>query len=167
MSMIMQYVRIRADELGTLRRLLVDDPDGAFDYVDALADGADEDVPARESRSLDTDRAWAAIDYLLTRSGPRQVDVTHGGVRLTEDEWGSEAPRYLDPDEVALAAADLTAVGFDRLAVHFDPNAMADVYPEIWTNDWARSYLRDWYETLTAFFQHAAAEHDGMIAYLA
>src|SRR4051812_17322211 len=64
-GMIMQYVRIRADELATLRRLLVEDPNGAFDYVDALADGGEEDVPAQESRALDTDRAWAAIDYLL------------------------------------------------------------------------------------------------------
>jgi hypothetical protein len=165
-GMIMQYVRIRADELATLRRLLVEDPNGAFDYVDALADGGDEDVPAQESRALDTDRAWAAIDYLLTRSGPRPVDVTRGGERLTEDEWGSEAPRYLAPDQVALAAADLEA-GFDRLAPHFDPTAMAQVYPQIWANDWAQAYLRDWYEALTAFFQHAAAEHDGVIAYLA
>jgi len=164
--MIMQYVRIRADELDTLRQLLVDDPNGAFDYVDALADGDDEDVPAQESRALDTDKAWAAIDYLLTRSGPRPVDVTHGGERLTEDEWGSEAPRYLDPQQVALAAADLGA-GFDRLAAHFDPTAMAGVYPGIWTEDGAQAYLRNWYDALSSFFRHAAAEHDGVIAYLA
>src|SRR3954469_18016571 len=88
LGMIMQYVRIRRDEFDTLRRLLVEDANGAFDFVDALADGSADDVPARESRSLDTDRAWAAISYLLDQSGPRAVDVVHGGARLTEDEWG-------------------------------------------------------------------------------
>jgi Domain of unknown function (DUF1877) len=165
-NLIMEYVRIRADEYADLRRLLVDDPDGAFDFVDALADGSAEDVPAQESRSMDTDRSWAAIGYLLGRAGPRPVDVIRGGTRLTEDEWGSEPPRYLDPAEVALAAADLADIPFDQLAAHYDPAAMAEVYPGIWANDWAQPYLRDWYQRITAFFQHAAGEHDGMIAYL-
>lgn len=167
--MIMQYVRIRADELATLRGLLAADADRAYEYVDELADADDPSgagLTAERSRSLDTDKSWAGLSFLLDRAGPPPVDVIRGGDVLTEDEWGYEPPRYLNAEQVGLAAAYLDATPFYRLAERFDPAAMTDVYPRIWDEDDALTYLRGWYEPLTRFFQHAAADRDGMIIYL-
>lgn len=170
MSMIMQYIRIRDEELATLRAMLVAERNRAFDYADELADGDDEGVPAERSRSLDTDKSWDAIAFLLRRyreqAGDEAVDVVHGGIRLTEDEWGYESPRYLTPDEVRRGASQLDAVPFERLAVYFEPALMSKVYPQIWADDDALAYLRDWYAHLAAFFRHAAADRDGMIVFL-
>jgi hypothetical protein len=167
-SMIMQYVRIRGDELVTLRRLLSDDGDKAYEYVDELADAetASHAVPAEQSRSIDTDKSWDGLSFLLKRVGPAPVDVVHGGAVLTSDEWGYGPPRYLSPDEVSRAAAHLDGTPFYRLAEHFDPAAMTEVYPRVWDSDDALTYLRGWYEPLTRFFKHAAAERDGMVIYL-
>jgi len=166
MSMIMQYIRIRDEELSTLRRLLTEDPDGAFEYADELADGSDEDVPAEQSRSLDTDKTWDAMAFLLHRAGEPAVDVVRGGTPLTEDDWGYEPPRYLSPDQVSRAASDLDATPFYRLAMLFDPDRMTGIYPGIWHDHDALTYLRGWYERLTTFFRHAAADRDGMLIFL-
>ena len=164
--MIMQYIRIRDEELVTLRRLLTDDPDGAFEYADELADGAGEDVPVEQSRSLDTDKTWDAMAFLLNRAGPPAVCVVRGGTPLTGDDWGYEPPRYLTPDQVSAAASQLDAMPFDLLAKQFDPDQMTDVYPRIWHDHGALSYLRAWYERLARFFRHAATHRDGMIIFL-
>ncbi len=164
MSMIMQYIRIRDTELVRLRKLLAQDPDRAFDYADELADGAADDVPAERSRSLDTDKAWDGLAFLIHRVGEPTVCVVHGGQSLTEDQWGYEPPRYLTPEQVSRAAAEL--LPFDRLAEHFAPEEMNQVYPQIWHSEDAVDYLRAWYERLVTFFHHAAAERDGMIIFL-
>jgi hypothetical protein len=166
MSMIMQYVRIRETELTRLRTLLTAQPNRAYDYVDELADEDGDDVPAVLSRSIDTDKAWAGHDFLLHRAGA-PVDVVHGGLRLTDDEWGYEPPRYLSPSEVATAAAFLAGTPFTALEPHFDPPAMVGVYPEIWDEGLgALEYLRSWYEPLAAFLGHAATDGDGVIVFL-
>jgi hypothetical protein len=166
MSMIMQYIRIRDEELVTLRELLADDPDGAFEYADELADGADEDVPAEHSRGLDTDKTWDAMAFLLHRANEPAVCVVRGGSRLTDDEWGYEPPRYLTPDQVSTAASHLDATPFYRLAEQFDPDQMTGVYPNVWHDHDVLGYLQGWYERLATFFRHAAAERDGMIIFL-
>jgi hypothetical protein len=166
MSMIMQYIRIRDAELVRLRRLLAHDPDRAFDYADELADGADDDVPVERSRSLDTDKAWDGLAFLIHRVGEPAVCVVRGGEVLTEDQWGYEPPRYLTPEQVSRAAAELDGTPFDRLAREFAPQAMAQVYPQIWDTEDALDYLRAWYGRLVTFFRHAATDHDGMIIFL-
>ncbi len=167
MSKIMQYVRIRDADLERLKKMLVEDPDGAYEYTDELADGDDEDDTDRPERrrGVDIDKAWDALRFLLDRAGPPPVDAITGGIALTTDEWGLEPPRYLTPDEVTTAAEHFEATPFSRLAEHYDPEAMAEVYPHGW-DDGRRAYLRGWYETLTRFFHHAAIERDGMILYL-
>lgn len=168
--MITQYIRIREDELKVLRKLLVAEPNEAYDYADELADAAG-DVPVERSRCVIIEQNWDALRFLLDREGTRPVCVIRGGTALTTDEWGHEAPRYLTPEEVTSAATHLRTTPFERLAEHFDPDAMAGIYPHNWSRfAGRRSYrevglallLRD-YELLGAFFGHAAADHDGMI----
>jgi hypothetical protein len=158
MSMIMQYVRIQADELARLRGLLTDDPNEAFEYCDELADG--------DGRALDTDKTWAAMAYLLDRLGDAPVDPIHGGERLGDDDWGYEPPRYLAPDDVRRVALYLGATPFSMLVPFFDPVAMREVYPQIWDEPNVAAYVASWYADLTGFFRSAADGGDGVIAYL-
>jgi hypothetical protein len=159
MSMIMQYVRIQPDELVRLRRLLVTDRNRAYDYVDELAD-------TDPWRSLDTDRAWAGLDYLLNLAGPPPVDVIYGDERLTDDEWGYGPPRLLTGADVTRAADFLDRTPFDLLAAHLDPDSMTGIYPGIWQRAEAGDYLRTWYRAQQAFFHRAAAHGDALVVYL-
>ena len=167
MSMIMQYVRLRSDELNRLRELLRTDPNGAFDFVDELADLSAED--GADDRTFDTDKAWAGLDHLLEKAGGAPVNIIYGEEALTADDWGYAPPRLLDHDQVRAGAGYLAALPFETLAAHYDPQALirAGVYPEIWhTDERARDYLRTWYEGLVTFFGQAAAAGDSLVIYL-
>ncbi|GAA1763657.1 YfbM family protein [Luedemannella helvata] len=167
MSMIMQYVRLRSDELTRLRELLRSDPNGAFDFVDELADLSLGDEV--DDRTFDTDKAWAGLDHLLEKAGGAPVNVIYGEETLTADDWGYAPPRLLDPDQVRAGAGFLAALPFDTLAAHYDARALtrAGVYPEIWhADERARDYLRTWYDGLVAFFTRAAAAGDSLVIYL-
>jgi hypothetical protein len=167
MSMIMQYIRLRTDELVKLRDLLANDPNGAFDYVDELADLAVDDVP--EGRTFDTDKAWAGLDHLLGRAGGAPVNIIYGGEMLTQDDWGYAPPRLLTPDEVRAAATFLEATPFTTLAAAYDAEELtrAGIYPEIWhTGERACEYLSRWYNGLVAFFTRTAAAGDSLVVYL-
>jgi hypothetical protein len=156
MSMITEYVRLRPHELAELYRLLVEDPDEAYEYAADLRMGDLGDEVS--SRGMDTDKAWAGLQYLLDRlSTP--VDVISGGVALTGDHWGYDAPRLLSVDDVAQAATFLDATAFSLVAAHFDPGEMtaSEIYPGIWGEQWALSYLEEYYERLVQLL-HAAAE---------
>src|SRR5690242_14865399 len=106
MSTITQYVRLRLAELAELRRLLAEEPDAAYDYVGDLGMG-DIDEPT-SSRGMDTDQAWAGLQFLLAKAGT-PVDVIGGGTPVTDDVWGYDSPRLLEPEEVSKAAAFLAA----------------------------------------------------------
>src|SRR6266545_2756863 len=63
MSMITEYVRLRPHELTELRRLLVEEPDAAYEYASDIRMGdEDEEVSLR---GMDTDKAWAGPQILL------------------------------------------------------------------------------------------------------
>ncbi|MGS2619450.1 YfbM family protein [Micromonospora sp. LZ34] len=165
MSMIMEYVRLRPHELTELRRLLVEEPDHAYEYAGDLRMG-DEDEE-RSSRGMDTDRAWAGLQYLLAKLDP-PIDVIGGGEPVTDDEWGYDSPRLIAPADVADAARFLAAVPFASLALHYAPAEFiaAGVYPVIWSQDWALSYLADYYTRLATFLGAAAADHEPVLVWM-
>lgn len=165
MSIITEYVRLRPYELTELRRLLVEAPDDAYEYAGDLRMGdLDEEV---SSRGTDTDKAWAGLQYLLAKLGP-PVDLIGGGEPMTDDEWGYDSPRLLTVAEVADAARFLDATSFSSLAQHYDPVELtsAEVYPAIWEQDWALSYLEDHYTQLVALFRAAAADHEPIVVWM-
>jgi Domain of unknown function (DUF1877) len=166
MSMVMEYVRLRPHELAELRRLLVEDPDKAHEYAGDLRMG-DEDE-AVSPRGMDTDKAWAGLRWLLTKLDP-PVDVIGGGEPMTADEWGYDSPRLLAVTEVADAARFLAATPFKSLAEHYAAAELiaADVYPGIWSQDWAQSYLEESYAQLVALFRAAAADHEPIAVWMA
>jgi hypothetical protein len=166
MSMITEYVRLRPDELIELRRLLIEEPDNAYEYAGDLRMG-DEDE-AVSSRGMDTDKAWAGLQWLLTKLDP-PVDVVAGGEPMTDDEWGYDSPRLVAAADVADAAQFLAATPFASLAEHYAPAELiaADVYPAIWNQDWALSYLEHCYTRLVALFRAAAADGEPIVVWMA
>jgi Domain of unknown function (DUF1877) len=165
MSMITEYVRLRPHELARLRQLLAEDPDEACEYAGDLRMG-DEDEEV-SSRGMDTDKAWAGLRHLLAKA-EAPVDIIAGGEPITVDEWGYDSPRLLTADEVGQAAGFLDATPFALLAGHFDAAELtsAAVYPDIWDQDWALSYLEDCYVRLVRLFRAAAADREPILTWL-
>jgi hypothetical protein len=125
----------------------------------------DEEV---SSRGMDTDKAWAGLQYLLARLSP-PVDVIGGGTPVTDDRWGYDSPRLLSVDDVAQAARFLDATPFSSLAEHYDPGRMtsSEVYPGIWGEQWALSYLEDYYKRLVELFREAAECREPILIWMA
>ncbi|TDV44300.1 uncharacterized protein DUF1877 [Actinophytocola oryzae] len=156
--MITQYLRLTPAEADQLRRLLAEAPDEAYEFVDR-----DED----QARGMDTDKAWAGLEFLLAKLGP-PVNVISGGTAVTDDEWGYDSPRLLGPDEVAEASRFLDGTPFARLAELYDPAELtaAEVYPMMWDEDWALEYLGGVHTALVTFFHDAAAASDSVLLWL-
>jgi hypothetical protein len=165
MSMITEYLRLRAHELAHLRLLLAEDPDEACEYAGDLRMG-DLDEPV-SSRGMDTDKAWAGLQYLLTKA-ESPVDVIGGGEPITNDEWGYDPPRLLKIEDVRSASRFFDQTPFAALARHFSVPDLdaADVYPGIWHEEWALSYLEDCYVRLAELFRAAAADGEPILVWL-
>jgi hypothetical protein len=165
MSMITEYARLRPDELAQFRQLLAEDPAEAFQYVEDLRSG-DEDEEV-SSRGMDTDKAWAGLQYLLDKVGA-PVDVISGGEPITDEEWGYDAPRLLTVEEVSTASHFLNATPFALLARHYVPADFksADVYPGMWDEDDALSYLEGYYFDLVRLFHAAATDREPILVWM-
>jgi hypothetical protein len=163
MSLTTEYMRLRPHELTELRRLLAEDPDSAYEYVEGLRWGNSDE---RASRGMDTDKAWAGLQYLLAKLEP-PVDVVGGGEPVTT-EWAYDSLRLLTADDVAAAARFLAATPFTSLAQQYDPVEMAaEIYPTfMWGQDWALSYLEGYYVRLVALFRAAAADHEPILIWM-
>jgi hypothetical protein len=163
--MITEYVRLRPHELVELRRLLAESSDDAYEYAGDL--GMDDEEEAASSRGMDTDKAWAGLQFLL-RKVDAPVDVIGGGEPVTDDEWGYDSPRLLTAEEVAEAARFLDATPFTALARHYSPAELtsAEIYPGIWDEDSALSYLEDYYTSLVDLFHLAAAGREPILVWM-
>jgi hypothetical protein len=160
MGMIAEYVRLRPAEITELRRLLVEDPDDAYGYAGELR-------LSDSARGLDIDKTWDGLRHLLGKLDP-PVDVVAGGEPLTAEDWGYSARRLLAATDVVAASRFLDATPFAVLARLYDPAELmaAEVYPLIWDEPEALSYLEDHYGPLVAFFRAAAAEGEPILAWL-
>jgi hypothetical protein len=165
MSMIAEYVRLRPNELVELRRLLGESPDEAYEYAGDLR--MDDEDEATSTRGMDTDKAWAALQHLLRRLDA-PIDVIGGGEPVTHDEWGYDSPRLLTVEQVAEAARFLDATPFTALAQHYSAAELtsAEIYPSIWDEDWALSYLEDYYTELVNLFHAAAADGEPILLWM-
>lgn len=167
-SMVTEYLRLRPYELAELRGLLDAPGDEAIEYVEELSTVDAPDTPDSERRAIDLDKSWDGLRYLLALAGPPPVDMVSGGVPVTDQTWGYDAPRLLTPDEVASSARFLASTPFERLAANYDPAALdaADVYPGGW-QDIDTGYLAGWYRSLVDYFVGAAAMGDSVLVRLA
>lgn len=63
----------------------------------------------------------------------------------------------------------LTPLRLRRSPSTYDPAELisAEVYPAIWEQDWALSYLEDYYTQLVALFRAAAADREPILVWMA
>ena len=121
--------------------------------------------------SVDLDKAWHGIHYLLTGSaepnGTLASKVIFGGESIGGDV-GYGPAQLLKPDEVKAIAQLLDATPPEVLQKRFKPEEMAraKVYPSvIWVRDGeeALKYVLDNYKNLVAFYKRAAERGQAVI----
>ncbi|MGW4508243.1 YfbM family protein [Streptomyces sp. NPDC004436] len=165
MSMIGKYLRLAPAELERALR----DPDWAAEHRSALS-GADGLRAA--GRLHTTDRAWRALDFLLSRRG-FPVDVVFGEEDLpwpAGHDWGYGPPRLLGAERVRAAVDALDDHAPDALAEGVTPAdlAAAKVYPQ---TAWERGEEPDWavahWAALAPFLRSAARQGDALLVWIA
>ncbi len=164
MSMIGQYLRLAPAELERASR----DPDWAAEHAHDLY-GRDDAAAA--ARVHETDKAWNALDFLLTRRG-FPVDVVFGEADMpwpAGSDWGYGPPRLLTAERVRAAVDALEAHAPDALADGVAPAdlAAANVYPQI---VWERGEELDWvvshWAYLATYLRAAAREGDALLLWI-
>jgi Domain of unknown function (DUF1877). len=115
---------------------------------------------------MDIDKAWAGLQYLLTKAGV-PVDVIGGGEPITDEAWGYDSPRLLSVEDVRSAARFFDETPFTALARHFVPADLmaASLQPPIWTEDWALEYLARNYTKLVELFRAAARDNEPILVW--
>ncbi|MEU0451188.1 YfbM family protein [Streptomyces tendae] len=165
MSMIGEYLRVTAAELGRATR----EPDWTLDLVEEIQDAEEETEPTpADARHFSTYKAWDMLRFLLARV-EFPVNVIQGEEQFAEKrDWGYGPPRYLRPERVKLAAEALRATSYDQLLRGVDPAELtsAEVYPLGWGEPGALEWGRHWYGDLTQFFEAAAGADDAVIVWL-
>ncbi|MCP9986472.1 MULTISPECIES: YfbM family protein [Streptomyces] len=166
MSMIGEYARLTAEEFARA----LEDPQWAQERVGELVEAELGGGPGgAEARCLDTDKAWHALDFLLSRIGfPVDVVFGEGAIPGAED-WGYTPPRYLTPARVRVAAEALRDTPVERLVEGVGPEdlARAEVYPVIvWERGEPLEYVTAYYEALVPFFGAAARDGDAVLMWL-
>ncbi|MFC8829224.1 YfbM family protein [Streptomyces sp. NPDC057137] len=159
-----EYLRVTVAELARA----VDDPEWAFEYVmEVMETDGINDVAPSDARQLTTHKAFGAIAFLLERAGV-PVDIVHGEQALTSEHWGYGPAKYLDADQVRLAADSLARLSFDDLVREVDSAQLtaAQIYPLIWDEADALEWVRGWFDPLAPFFASAASAEEAMLVWL-
>jgi hypothetical protein len=120
----------------------------------------------------DLDKAWEAMDYLLSEGRRNEGTarfLTEGGVEVPE-EIGYGPPRVIRSAEVKKIDAFLRGVKPESLRAHYVPQAMdrEKIYPQIWARDGDEGfeYIFSFFEPLRSFISDAAQRGVGiMIVY--
>ncbi|MFY1672701.1 YfbM family protein [Plantactinospora sp. WMMB334] len=151
-----------------------------LDWALGLAESAQENEEWRLSR---TDKAWNGLDFLLKRRG-FTVPIVEGAEPFVDtsvddpdseddlddpgSDWGYGPPRYLTPEQVATAAAELAELTEDDLTQGVDPAELtrAQIYPSPWNRledlQWPSHYL----PYVREFFTSAAKDGHAVICWL-
>lgn len=149
----MTWVGYRRDE--TTARELLADPDGIEELLES-----DDDIS-----SVDLDKAWHGLHWLLVRSDAPLEEAVFGGEELGED-LGYGPSRLLLPNRVKHVASGLASLEADQLRTRLDRGAMSrdEVYPMIWDEeDIFENYLAPAFAQLRDFYAAAAAAGEAVI----
>ncbi|GGB99060.1 YfbM family protein [Pseudoduganella buxea] len=156
MSMIGSFLALPQTELAALR----DEPERIHDVLDS-----------HENDVVDVDKAWHGIHFLLTGTvaagaGPL-ANVVFGRVPVGDEDVGYGPAMATDAADVPAIAAALASVTDETLRTRFAPDAMAEIYPNIWDEgDEALDYLLENLDTLRTFYRDAAAGGLAVITWL-
>jgi hypothetical protein len=162
MSMIGRYLRVSPRVIREIQRV----PSTLCDVL-----YPEPEPEEHRSRSLDIDKTWHIIHFLLNGNlwegdGPL-FDAVLGGHELTKEDLGYGPARYLEPREVAATARALGGVSAEELWSRFDEARVteADLYWSI--EPGGRKYALENYEELRTFFGAAAQAGEALILWLA
>lgn len=162
MSMIGNYLTLSLRELDAI----IVEPGKA----EELAYPESGDLPVG---SLDIDKAWHLIHYLLNGEawggeGPL-ANAVLGGTELEGTDAGYGPFRYLLPADVRATAQALSLVNPEELWTRFDAAQVSadEIYPVGWTGDQEeREYVLHNYMAVQRFFAEAAASSKAILLYL-
>ncbi len=134
-----------------------------------LADG--------EVRTVDLDKAWHGLHYLLTGTdwaGEEPLNfLASGGTVAGDIDVGYGPARVLTSDEVQMLWTALQPITRQTLAARFNPTEMISlgIYPEIWDRDPCDDdtfdYCAVYFDDLKCFVARAASCRLGMVIRLA
>lgn len=124
--------------------------------------------------SIDVDKAWHAIHYMLTGvadGGAEPLSLAVLGGQDIGDDMGYGPARFLVPEQVGAVHRALEVLGTDGFRARFAPQAMtrASIYPEsIWEREGegALDYVMRHYELLKTFYAAAASRGDAALLWL-
>jgi hypothetical protein len=159
------YRRVTQRELAALLK----NPEGIFTFL-----YPEDPATVPESRFLDIDKSWEAIQFLLTgdlfgdHRNPPLSDAVLGGTWLGNVDVGYGPSRYLTPAEVKAVATALHAIPEAEFRRRFNRESFATAgVTTQWENDQdAFDYLLPHYAALQAIFSLASQENDGMILWI-
>ena len=157
MSMIGHFLAVPQGELDALRA----DPEQVSEAL----------FTTHEEDAVDVEKAWHGIHFLLTGKvvpGDGPLDnVVFGRAPVGDEDLGYGPAMATDAADVPAVAAALEAVTDDELRARFDPEAMDEIYPNIWDEgDEALDYLIDNLQEVRAFYRNAAAQGHAVITWL-
>jgi hypothetical protein len=134
-----------------------------------------DDGDSEPENSLDVDKSWHAIHYMLTGTadgghGPLAMTVL-GGEELGDD-MGMGPARFLSPQQVKEVADALAKLTLEQFANNYKPAEMTamQIYPDvIWERDGQEGldYVIENFQQLVPFYREAAVRGDGMILSIA
>ncbi|MFP5392400.1 MAG: YfbM family protein [Gammaproteobacteria bacterium] len=159
MSMIGNMLAVSQAELDALYQ----DPDTVPAYL----------YDTRSDESVDLDKAWHAIHFVLTGEeyggeGPLAQAVL-GGVPIGDEDVGYGPARGLSAADVKAVAAALEQVTESDLRAKFDADALteAEIYPQIWDEgDVALDYVLDNFLEMRRFYQDAATRDMAVLLFI-
>ena len=164
MGMIMYLLRISKQELESY----IDKPEL---FLENRVDDA---------YSMDIDKAWGGILYLLTgkafASGSPEDEVDSlnriffSAQFFDEDmDVGYGPAHYLTPEQVAGINRKIASLTEADLKSHYDPEAMnkeKKLYPSLDWNEKIFDYLYFHFQALQSFFATAASKGEAIVTYL-
>ena len=164
MGMIMYLLRISKQELESY----IDKPDL---FLENRVDDA---------YSMDIDKAWGGILYLLTGkafvsgSPEDEVDslnrIFFSAQFFDEDmDVGYGPAHYLTPEQVAGIHRKIASLTEADLKAHYDPEAMSEeeeLYPSLDWDEEDFEYLYSHFQALQSFFATTASRGEAIITFL-
>ena len=135
----------------------------------------DYDYETPDPTSLDIDKAWHAIHFLLTGDsyeGNAPLNfICMGGIPIGEEDVGYGPARGLTPVEVTELDVALKPISSTDLRDKYNAAQFVEesIYPNIWdesVEECLDDYVLDYYEELKKFISTAAQENQALIVYL-
>jgi hypothetical protein len=143
----------------------------------SATDATPLELSSFEGGSVDLDKAWHGIHYLLTNTasgGDRPLSLlVAGGTPVGDIDVGYGPARAFTATQTRAAHEALAALTNDALRLNFDPSDMManEIYPEIWDDDSdgddAAGYLIEYADTLRGFLRETTNAGLGTVVYLA